>query len=111
MNAANTRAETVMGWINAFRSACLMITVPPEAPLARANFTYSESSTSSIDERVSRRYAAQGSNARINAGVTKCLAWVSNGVVAGAFVAEGNHCRYPANNKMHKIANQNAGVA
>ena len=93
MNAASNSADTVIGCISALRNAWRMITAAPLTPLARASFTYSESSTSSMEERVSRRYVAHGSNANTSAGSMKCCACTQRLAVEGALVPTGTHCK------------------
>ena len=48
----------VRGGIRAFLNACFKMMLREFTPLARASLMYSESITSSIAERTSRRFAA-----------------------------------------------------
>ncbi len=57
--------------INAFLKACLLITSASGRPLSRASFTYSEPRTSSIDERVSRMWAAAKYQPSAKAGIRR----------------------------------------
>ena len=58
--------------MSAFLNACLPMTSASGRPLRRASFTYSEPSTSSIDERVSRMWAAAKYQPSAKAGMSTC---------------------------------------
>src|SRR5712664_2948102 len=58
--------------ISAFLKACLEMTSASGSPLSRASLTYSEPSTSSIDERVSRMWAAAKYQPSAKAGISTC---------------------------------------
>ena len=58
--------------ISAFLKACLAMTSDCGRPLRRASLTYSEPSTSSIDERVSRIWAAAKYQPSAKAGMIRC---------------------------------------
>ena len=68
MNPISTNPDTVKGGIKAFLNACFHMTLVISTPFALENLTYSDSSTSSIAERVSRRYAAAGNHPKVTAG-------------------------------------------
>src|SRR4030095_5417457 len=58
--------------ISAFLNACLEMTSASGSPLSRASFTYSDPSTSSIDERVRRMCAAAKTQPSAMDGITRC---------------------------------------
>jgi hypothetical protein len=58
--------------ISAFLKACLAITSFCGSPFSRASFTYSEPSTSSIEERVSRICEAAKYQPSAKAGMIRC---------------------------------------
>src|SRR5688500_11197787 len=60
--------------MSAFLKACLPMTSASGSPLRRASFTYSEPSTSSIEERVSRMCAAAKYQPSAKAGIRMCHA-------------------------------------
>ncbi len=60
--------------ISAFLNACLPITSASGRPFRRASFTYSEPSTSSMDERVSRMWAAAKYQPSAKAGMIRWAA-------------------------------------
>ena len=68
MNPISTNPDTVNGGIKAFLKACFHMTLVVSTPFALANLTYSDSRTSSIADRVSRRYAAAGNHPKVRAG-------------------------------------------
>ena len=112
-NPANVIADVVNGCRTALRNACFHMTVLCPAPLARAIFTYSESSTSSIDDRVNRRKAADGPQPSANAGIIKYLIFVQlkKDTLSGPAVPTGNQSRFTANSNMPMIPTQNTGAA
>ena len=60
--------------ISAFLKACLVMTRDSGRPLRRASLIYSEPSTSSMEERVSRICAAAKYQPSANAGMIRCRA-------------------------------------
>src|SRR5713226_7258974 len=58
--------------MSAFLKACLAITSASGSPLRRASLTYSEPSTSSMDERVILMWAAAKYQPSANAGMITC---------------------------------------
>src|SRR6478609_7529579 len=70
----NTRLmpASVTTGISAFLNACLPITSDCGRPFSRASLTYSEPSTSSIDDRVSRICAAAKYQPSAKAGIRMC---------------------------------------
>ncbi len=60
--------------MRAFLKACLPMTSASDSPLSRASLTYSDPSTSSMEERVSRMCAAAKYQPRAKAGMTTCSA-------------------------------------
>ena len=58
--------------ISAFLKACLAITSASGNPLSRASLMYSEPSTSSMEERVRRMWAAAKYQPSVKAGIRTC---------------------------------------
>ena len=71
MKPTSISPANVSGGMRAFLKACFHMIVPDPTPLARASFTNSESSTSSIDERTSRISPADASHPSVMAGIGK----------------------------------------
>ena len=73
INPINNNPEYVSGTIRAFLKACFQTTLVYLTPLALANLIYSVSITSSIEDLVSLKYPAAGSQPKTIAGSIKCL--------------------------------------
>src|SRR5215475_10502803 len=87
--------------INAFLNACLAMTRDSGRPLRRASLMYSEPRTSSIEERVSRMWAAAKYQPSAKAGMTRCAAVPEPD--------DGSHPRYTEKNKISTRPTQNEG--
>src|SRR5881296_4578090 len=88
--------------ISAFLKACLEMTSASGNPLSRASLTYSEPSTSSIDERVSRMWAAAKYQPSAKAGISTC-----QGVPDPE---DGSQPRYTEKKRMSRSPTQNDGI-
>ena len=115
-NPANSKSIDVMGAISALRSACLKMTVPCATPLARAIFTNSESSISSIDDRVSRMSPAADPHPSAKHGRTYSFHLNSSGVRPPAGKAKAdqgasNSLNVTDNSHIMTIPVTNAGAA
>src|SRR3954465_1557378 len=93
---------SVITGISAFLSACLPITSDSGSPFRRASLTYSEPSTSSMEERVSRMWAAAKYQPRAKAGIKTC-----QGVPEPD---EGSQPRYTEKNRISNRPTQNDGM-
>src|SRR5882672_2062848 len=93
---------SVITGISAFLNACLEMTSASGNPLRRASLTYSEPSTSSIDERVSRMCAAAKYQPRAKAGIKTC-----QGVPEPD---EGSQPRYTEKKRISSRPTQNDGM-
>src|ERR1700738_1192162 len=87
--------------ISAFLNPCLGMTKDSGSPLRRGRFMYSEASTSSMDERVSRLCAAAKYQPSANAGMMRCAAVPEPD--------DGSHSRYTEENRMNTMPTQNEG--
>src|SRR6266542_926154 len=87
--------------MSAFLKACLAMTNFSGSPLRRASFTYSEPSTSSMDERVSLMWAAAKYQPSANAGMTMWSAVPEP--------EEGSQPRYTEKNRIITRPTQNEG--
>ena len=105
-NPANNNVDSVIGWISEFLNACFQITAVGLAPLPRANLMNSESSISSIEDRVILKYPAIELVPTTIAGMMKYL--MSNPSPRNPL---GNHSCHTENNSTITIPNQKFGIA
>ena len=88
--------------MSAFLSACFTITRFSGSPFRRASFTYSEPSTSSMDERVIRMWAAAKNQPSAKAGMMRCQTVPEPD--------DGSHPRYTEKKRIRSMPTQNCGI-
>src|SRR5262252_8323289 len=88
--------------MSAFLKACLAMTSASGRPLSRASFTYSEPSTSSIEDRVSRMWAAAKYQPSAKAGMSTCSTEPDPD--------DGSQPRYTEKNRIMSSPVQNDGI-